>query len=56
MQAELDRTDLRMLRELQKNGRIAIVELAEKVSLSPTACRNDLPGLCTVLNLTGQAV
>ena len=42
MQAELDRTDLRMLRELQKNGRIAIVELAEKVSLSPTACQRRL--------------
>ncbi|GAC1627587.1 MAG: leucine-responsive transcriptional regulator Lrp [Nevskia sp.] len=42
MPTELDRTDLRMLRELQKNGRIAIVELAEKVSLSPTACQRRL--------------
>jgi Lrp/AsnC family leucine-responsive transcriptional regulator len=42
MRAELDRTDLRMLRELQKNGRIPVVELAEKVSLSPTACQRRL--------------
>jgi Lrp/AsnC family leucine-responsive transcriptional regulator len=42
MQAELDRTDLRMLRELQAHGRIPIVELAEKVSLSPTACQRRL--------------
>ena len=42
MRAELDRTDLRMLRELQKNGRVPVVELAEKVSLSPTACQRRL--------------
>lgn len=35
----LDRTDIRLLRELQKNGRAAITDLAEKVSLSPTACQ-----------------
>ena len=34
----LDRTDLRILRELQKDGRLPIVELADKVALSPTAC------------------
>jgi Lrp/AsnC family leucine-responsive transcriptional regulator len=39
MQADLDRTDLRILRELQKDGRLAIVELAERVSLSATACQ-----------------
>ncbi len=42
MRAELDRTDLRMLRELQRNGRVPVVELAEKVSLSPTACQRRL--------------
>lgn len=42
MRAELDRTDLRMLRELQKNGRVPVVELAEKVSLSATACQRRL--------------
>ena len=38
----LDRTDLRMLRELQRDGRMPVVELAEKVSLSPTACQRRL--------------
>jgi Lrp/AsnC family transcriptional regulator, leucine-responsive regulatory protein len=42
MRTELDRTDLRMLRELQKNGRVPVVELAEKVALSPTACQRRL--------------
>jgi len=42
MQEKLDRTDLRMLRELQRHGRIPVVELAEKVSLSPTACQRRL--------------
>ncbi|MDB5974261.1 MAG: putative transcriptional regulator, AsnC family [Nevskia sp.] len=42
MQTELDRTDLRMLRELQKNGRMPVVDLAEKVSLSATACQRRL--------------
>ncbi len=35
---ELDRIDRRILRELQKNGRIKNVDLAEIVSLSPTPC------------------
>lgn len=42
MQTQLDRTDIRMLRELQRQGRIPIVELADKVSLSPTACQRRL--------------
>lgn len=42
MRAELDRTDLRILRELQRDGRMPVVELAEKVSLSPTACQRRL--------------
>lgn len=36
---ELDRTDIRLLHELQKNGRASITELADKVALSPTACQ-----------------
>lgn len=36
---KLDKTDLRILRVLQTQGRIAIVDLAEKVSLSATACQ-----------------
>ncbi|MDR3417690.1 MAG: Lrp/AsnC family transcriptional regulator [Nevskia sp.] len=42
MQSRLDRTDRRMLRELQRSGRMPVVELAEKVSLSPTACQRRL--------------
>jgi Lrp/AsnC family transcriptional regulator, leucine-responsive regulatory protein len=34
----LDRTDRRLLELLQKNGRLTNVELAEKVSLSPSPC------------------
>ena len=37
MQA-LDRTDLRILRELQRDGRMPIITLADRVALSPTAC------------------
>ncbi|KQT82765.1 Lrp/AsnC family transcriptional regulator [Aurantimonas sp. Leaf443] len=35
---KLDRIDLRILSELQKNGRITNVELAELVHLSPSPC------------------
>lgn len=35
---ELDRTDRRILDILQKNARIAMTELAEKVGLSATPC------------------
>lgn len=35
---KLDRIDLRILSELQKNGRITNVELAELVNLSPSPC------------------
>lgn len=34
----LDRTDLRILRELEKNGRISNQDLADAVALSPSAC------------------
>jgi len=36
--SELDATDARILRELQKNGRITNAELGEKANLSPSAC------------------
>jgi Lrp/AsnC family leucine-responsive transcriptional regulator len=36
---ELDRLDQRILAELQRDGRLPIVELAERVALSPTACQ-----------------
>ena len=35
---ELDRIDRSILRELQKNGRIANVELSRRVGLSATPC------------------
>ena len=38
MRAHLDATDWRILKELQANGRISNVELAEKVGLSPPPC------------------
>jgi DNA-binding Lrp family transcriptional regulator len=38
MRARLDATDWRILKELQANGRITNVELAEKVGISPPPC------------------
>ena len=35
---ELDRIDVRILSELQRNGRLSNQELADKVSLSPSPC------------------
>jgi Lrp/AsnC family leucine-responsive transcriptional regulator len=34
----LDRTDLKILRELQANGRLSNTELARRINLSPTPC------------------
>ncbi len=36
--SELDRTDTRILRVLQKSGRMSNADLAEKVNLSASAC------------------
>ena len=38
MRVRLDATDWRILKELQSNGRISNVELAEKIGLSPPPC------------------
>jgi Lrp/AsnC family leucine-responsive transcriptional regulator len=38
VRTDLDKTDLRILRELQRDGRLPIIALAEKIALSPTAC------------------
>ncbi len=38
MRLSLDATDWRILRELQANGRISNVDLAERVGLSPPPC------------------
>ncbi|MDR6990128.1 Lrp/AsnC family transcriptional regulator [Luteimonas sp. 3794] len=36
--ADLDRTDLLLLAELQRNGRLTNADLAERIHLSPSAC------------------
>ena len=41
----LDATDRRMLRALQREGRISVVALAERVGLSPTPCQRRLKRL-----------
>lgn len=41
----LDRTDLRILDQLQRRGRISNAELAERVRLSPSACLRRLQRL-----------
>ena len=38
MSAELDRTDRRILQELQRDGRVPNAELAQRVGLSESAC------------------
>ncbi|HEY0121674.1 MAG TPA: Lrp/AsnC ligand binding domain-containing protein [Rhizobium sp.] len=38
MPSELDRIDLKMLRLLQKNGRLSNAELAQLVDVSPATC------------------
>ena len=38
LEAELDSYDLKILAELQKNGRIAVADIATKVGLSTTPC------------------
>lgn len=45
LEAELDRTDLRMLGVLQHTGRISNADLAEHVNLSPSACLRRLQRL-----------
>lgn len=39
MHVELDRTDLRILDALQRDGRMSMIDLAVKVSLSAAACQ-----------------
>jgi len=50
---QLDRTDLRILVVLQGEGRITNAELAERVSLSPSACLRRLQRLESEGVLTG---
>lgn len=41
----LDRTDLRLLAEIQRNGRATNAELAARINLSPSACLRRLQRL-----------
>jgi len=41
----MDRTDVRILQELQKDARISVTDLAERVSLTPTPCARRVSNL-----------
>lgn len=51
----LDRTDLRMIAALQREGRMTNAELAAQVSLSPSACLRRLQRLQNDAVITGYA-
>ncbi len=42
---DIDRYDLRILTELQREGRLSVVELAEAIGLSPTPCARRIKAL-----------
>jgi Lrp/AsnC family leucine-responsive transcriptional regulator len=42
---ELDRYDARILSQLQRDGRLPVVELAESIGLSPTPCARRIKAL-----------
>lgn len=50
---QLDATDCRILRVLQKQGRITNAELAEMINLSPSACHRRVQRLETEGYVTG---
>ena len=50
---KLDKIDIRILCELQKNGRISNVELAELINLSPSPCLMRVKRLQTEGFITG---
>jgi Lrp/AsnC family leucine-responsive transcriptional regulator len=52
----LDRTDLKIISELQKNARITVTELASRVGLSKTPCQVRLRRLETEGYITGYTV
>lgn len=41
----MDKTDIRILELLQQNARMSVVELAEKVNLTPTPCARRIQNL-----------
>jgi Lrp/AsnC family leucine-responsive transcriptional regulator len=53
MASDLDRTDRRILRVLQEDGRISTVDLAERIGLSPTATSERLKRLTREGFVTG---
>lgn len=52
---KLDRIDLNILTELQRNGRISNVELAERVHLSPSPCLMRVKKLQAAGYITGYS-
>ncbi len=53
MRVRLDATDWRILKELQANGRISNVELADKIGLSPPPCLRRVRALEQAGMITG---
>ncbi|MFC3151347.1 Lrp/AsnC family transcriptional regulator [Litoribrevibacter euphylliae] len=53
---ELDRTDKRIIEELQKDGSLSNLELAEKVGLSPSPCSRRVKHLEDSGVIVGKAV
>lgn len=52
---EFDETDSRIIAKLQADGRVPVVELAEHVHLSPTACHKRLKRLEDARVITGYS-
>ena len=52
---ELDRFDRRILYELQRDGRLPVVELAEMIGLSPTPCARRIKALESAGAIEGYA-
>ena len=52
---ELDRYDARILSQLQRDGRLPVVELAESIGLSPTPCARRIKALETAGVIEGYA-
>ncbi|MDE2447197.1 MAG: Lrp/AsnC ligand binding domain-containing protein [Alphaproteobacteria bacterium] len=51
--ADLDRTDFQILKHLQSDGRMSVVELSKRVSLSPTPCTQRIKRLEQMGVITG---
>lgn len=45
MKADLDATDIRLMRLLQRDGRLSMQALSERVNLSPSACHRRIQRL-----------